>query len=311
MSLVPTLVCTAGPLQGHRAEVTSAGLRIGRDAACEIHVQDPDVSRSHARIILHKGSVWVQDAGSRNGVFVNDKRVDDNKSIGPGDVINIGPHRFALEMVEHDEDPSVSVRLDALQEPKKGWKLWPFAVVVLILGSGIGLVSLGGGSGAVPPAGGADPGKYSVTAAMTPETPETQEGSASLGEAMSAKAKDPRDDWPDPPEDASLTELVEQGHAHYQAGRLRDALAQYQMALKLDSTCEICEVRIERLDGEIAEAVKENFDAGLRYYNSLKYPQAINAWETVLLLEPNTNAPIHKQTLEYLAQAKEKRDKQF
>jgi hypothetical protein len=310
MKSTPTLVCTAGPLQGHRAEVTSAGLRIGRDAACEIHVQDPDVSRSHARIILHKGSVWVQDAGSRNGVFVNDKRVDDNKSIGPGDVVNIGPHRFTLEMVDFDNDPSVSVRLESLQEPKKGWKIWPFVLVALILGGGIAVVSMGGGSGTAPQ-GTADPGKYSLTAALQPEEVETAPNGDPLTEALTASAKDPRAEWPDPPEGASLTELVEQGHAHYQAGRQRDALAQYQMALKLDSTCEICEVRIKRLDGEIAEAVKENFDAGLRYYNSLKYPQAINAWETVLMLEPNTEAPIHKQTLEYLAQAKEKRDKQF
>ncbi|MFT5586370.1 MAG: hypothetical protein ACI9VR_003968 [Cognaticolwellia sp.] len=310
MKSVPTLVCTAGPLQGHRAEVTSAGLRIGRDAACEVHVQDPDVSRSHARIILHKGSVWVQDAGSRNGVFVNDKRVDDNKSIGPGDVVNIGPHRFTLEMVDHDNDPSVSVRLDSLYEPKKSWKIWPFVLLVLILAGGIAVVALAGGSGTAPQ-GSTAPGKYSLTAALQPDAPETGPDGNALTQALSASAKDPRSEWPDPPEGASLTELVEQGHAHYQAGRQQDALAQYQMALKLDGSCEICAVRIERLNGEIAESIKENFDGGLRYYNSLKYPQAINAWETVLMLEPDPEAPVHKQTLEYLAQAKEKRDKQF
>jgi pSer/pThr/pTyr-binding forkhead associated (FHA) protein len=310
MKSVPTLVCSAGPLQGHRAEVTSAGLRIGRDASCEVHVQDPDVSRSHARVILHKGSVWVQDAGSRNGVFVNDKRVDDNKSIGPGDVVNIGPHRFRLEMVDYENDPSISVHLDSLQETKTGWKIWPFVLLVLLLGGGIAVISLGSGSGTAPQ-GSTEPGKYTLTAALQSELAEPGPDGEASTEPLSDNAMDPRSEWPDPPEGASLTELVEQGHAHYQAGRQQDALAQYQMALKLDGSCEICEVRIERLNNEIAESIKENFDTGLRYYNSLKYPQAINAWETVLMLEPDPEAPVHKQTLEYLAQAKEKRDDQF
>ncbi|MED5370981.1 MAG: FHA domain-containing protein [Myxococcota bacterium] len=308
MNAIPQLVCTAGPLQGHRANVTEAGLRLGRDPSCEIHIQDPDVSRSHARVILHNSAVWVQDAGSRNGVFVNDKRVVDNKSIGPGDRVSIGPHHFVLELLDvQADDPSVSVRLDSLEEPERRFKLWPFALVLVILVGGIGLISMAGQDGPSVQDQ-VDPGAYSLTAALKPQ--ET-EGAGGTTPARDPEAGDPRDAWPDPPEGATLTELVEQGHAAYQAGRLQDALAQYQMALKLDESCEICEARIPRIEGEIAAQVKENFDSGLRYYNSLKYREAINAWETVLLLEPDPTAPIHKQTVEYLAQAREKQAGQF
>ncbi len=67
----PLLVVTAGPRQGTQLEINAQGIRIGRDPNNELFLDDPEVSRHHARVILHNGAVWVQDAGSRNGIFVN------------------------------------------------------------------------------------------------------------------------------------------------------------------------------------------------------------------------------------------------
>jgi predicted component of type VI protein secretion system len=63
-------------------------------------VQDPGVSREHARVFLHNDAVWVQDAGSRNGCFVNGKRLSRHKALSPGDELRIGEHRFSLELVD-------------------------------------------------------------------------------------------------------------------------------------------------------------------------------------------------------------------
>ena len=73
----PILVCTDGPLSGRSFEITTQGLHIGRDPGNEVHLEDNDVSRRHARVLLHNGAVWVQDAGSRNGVFVNEGQIAD------------------------------------------------------------------------------------------------------------------------------------------------------------------------------------------------------------------------------------------
>ena len=91
------LVCTGGPLEGHRFVVTEAGLRIGRAPESEVVLRDAEISREHARVFLHNSAVWVQDAGSRNGVFVNDRRVARPRQIGFGDSLTLGSHRFTLE----------------------------------------------------------------------------------------------------------------------------------------------------------------------------------------------------------------------
>ncbi|OQX20455.1 MAG: hypothetical protein BWK76_01270 [Desulfobulbaceae bacterium A2] len=50
-------------------------MRIGRDPANEIQLQDVAVSRFHAEIILLAGTWWLHDLDSANGVLVNNERI--------------------------------------------------------------------------------------------------------------------------------------------------------------------------------------------------------------------------------------------
>lgn len=313
---VPTLVCIAGPRKGQSFEITEQGLRLGRDASNDIVLDDPAVSRFHGRVILHNHGVWVQDAGSRNGVFVNEARVAANKQVKPGDRVTIGESAFDIEMVEQDAERSVSVDLGAVQAleiprqpmdpPTKKWKIWPFALAFVLILLLILIVSLLGKKPADGSASNAKPSSYSLAAALenpTPDAPEKAKPAIGLESALTAAASR-ANNVPDPPPGVTAAELVDQGHEHYRSGRLRDALVAYQMALKVDPTCEICNLRIERLHVEIDAAIQESFDAGLRYYESLQYQQAINAWEKVLLLDPDESSPNHIRTNDYLEKAK-------
>ncbi|MFT4974705.1 MAG: pSer/pThr/pTyr-binding forkhead associated (FHA) protein [Myxococcota bacterium] len=98
MDRVPLLVATKGPLKGKRYSVTEAGLMVGRDETCDVTIPDAGVSRQHARVLLHNAAVWVQDEGSRNGVFVNGKRVVRHRQLSPGVEMLIGEHAFTLEL---------------------------------------------------------------------------------------------------------------------------------------------------------------------------------------------------------------------
>jgi len=106
----PVLVCIDGSLAGQRHPIGVAGLVLGRGEHCDVVFEDPGVSREHARVLLHLDQVWVQDLGSRNGCFINDRRLVRHKALEPGDVLRVGSHRFTLEMVEtFPEGESVSV----------------------------------------------------------------------------------------------------------------------------------------------------------------------------------------------------------
>ena len=98
MDRQPILVVTKGPIEGARYPVESEGLTIGRDEECSVILDDANVSRFHARLVFHNAAIWVQDAGSRNGVFLNGKRVVRHKQLSPGDELVIGEHAFTLEL---------------------------------------------------------------------------------------------------------------------------------------------------------------------------------------------------------------------
>lgn len=104
----PLLQAESGALAGQRWPITEAGVRVGREPENEVHVDDPAVSRQHARVLLHNGAVWVQDAGSRNGVFVNGERVGDHKQVKPGDKVTVGTHLFRVVMDADGPPPPVA-----------------------------------------------------------------------------------------------------------------------------------------------------------------------------------------------------------
>ena len=68
----------------------SAAITIGRDADNDVPLDDDFASARHARIEPRRDGVWVEDAGSTNGTFVNGARISKPRRLKPGDVIRVG-----------------------------------------------------------------------------------------------------------------------------------------------------------------------------------------------------------------------------
>lgn len=98
----PVLIGVEGIVEGRAVTVAPGGLDVGRSPANQIVLEDDDVSRFHARILFDNGSLWVRDAGSRNGVFVNGKRVSDHKALKVGDRVRFGSCTFEVRWAEAD-----------------------------------------------------------------------------------------------------------------------------------------------------------------------------------------------------------------
>lgn len=132
MPEVPILVCTRGAeLQGQRFTVPEGGLSIGRAEDNQIRIQDDGVSRYHVRLLfnIENGKLWLEDAGSRNGVFVNEKRVSGHKELKVGDEVCVAEHAFAIRWA--DDPPAgeaPAAEDDKAEEPqgKRRW-FWPFS----------------------------------------------------------------------------------------------------------------------------------------------------------------------------------------
>ena len=63
---------------------------IGRVDGCAIRLQDTYVSQMHARLADRDGSWYVEDLGSTNGTYLNDRRVQAPVEVHAGDVVRVG-----------------------------------------------------------------------------------------------------------------------------------------------------------------------------------------------------------------------------
>lgn len=71
-------------------------LQIGRADACQVRVDDNYASTFHARIFSREGSWFVEDMGSTNGTYLNDRRIESPAELRVGDTIRIG--KTSLEL---------------------------------------------------------------------------------------------------------------------------------------------------------------------------------------------------------------------
>jgi DNA-binding winged helix-turn-helix (wHTH) protein len=107
-SLKPEVAAENAPtgwLIGSTAEV--ALLRgenvIGREGEGVILVKSSTVSRRHARIAIDAAGAVIDDLGSKNGTYVNDRRVEGPTPVADGDQIRIGSLLFTFRMSQGSE----------------------------------------------------------------------------------------------------------------------------------------------------------------------------------------------------------------
>jgi pSer/pThr/pTyr-binding forkhead associated (FHA) protein len=90
---------------GHILSIDGPSIVLGRGPEADLHLEDPGVSRRHARIVREpEGHYSVVDLGSTNGTFVGSRRVS-YAQLFSGDHVQLGPSlllRFALQFAPVD-----------------------------------------------------------------------------------------------------------------------------------------------------------------------------------------------------------------
>lgn len=90
-------------------------ITVGRRPDNDMVLSDRAVSGRHARIVLTRDGVTVQDLGSTNGTLVNGKRIK-TQELRQGDVVTMGTYRLEFETGEHvpenTDPPTRILRID-------------------------------------------------------------------------------------------------------------------------------------------------------------------------------------------------------
>ncbi len=98
------LTVVSGPDTGRVFPIIGEPI-LGRGRHCEVRIEDNSVSRAHAQVVKRGDLCWViEDRGSRNGTFVNGRRIQWHE-LHDGDGIQLGGSvrfRFTLSNVEEE-----------------------------------------------------------------------------------------------------------------------------------------------------------------------------------------------------------------
>jgi pSer/pThr/pTyr-binding forkhead associated (FHA) protein len=105
------LVVRKGPAPGKTFELTQKELTIGRDINNEIAINDPEISRRHCRLVQQAEGYTLEDLGSTNGTFVNEKRISGTHTLRHGESVRVGENVILVfEMIEDDPDATLASR---------------------------------------------------------------------------------------------------------------------------------------------------------------------------------------------------------
>lgn len=89
----------------HDVELAQGETVVGRSPRCQLVIDDGLVSRTHAKIVVNRGSVTIEDLGSANGVIVNGERLQHPRVLTSGDQILLGKQSLLLLVSQSSEPP--------------------------------------------------------------------------------------------------------------------------------------------------------------------------------------------------------------
>jgi hypothetical protein len=96
------LTCMNGSSRGRTFNIDQAMMRIGTGSDNQVSLTGDDyLSAWHAAIKYESGGLYLSDAGSRNGTYLNETRLGQTAvALNPGDRIRVGKTTLELQMAQ-------------------------------------------------------------------------------------------------------------------------------------------------------------------------------------------------------------------
>jgi DNA-binding winged helix-turn-helix (wHTH) protein len=82
---------------------------IGRDDAAALWIDDPLVSRRHARIVIDERGAVLEDLGSKNGTLLRGEKIRSPAKLVDEDLITIGPASMIFRAFKHPAPTATAV----------------------------------------------------------------------------------------------------------------------------------------------------------------------------------------------------------
>jgi hypothetical protein len=110
------LVMRSGPTPNQAYPLEKMEIFIGRELNNDVVINDPEVSRKHARIYTLGTGYVIQDLQSTNGTAINGQRIKEEVPLRPGDLITFGD-KISLVFEALSINAAATVTVAAVQPP--------------------------------------------------------------------------------------------------------------------------------------------------------------------------------------------------
>ncbi len=302
----------AGEFQGNTLPLKAPLMTIGRTVENHIVISDTNISRHHATIYLNREKIQIQDEESRNGVILNDRKIEAGKrfDLKHGDKIMMGPHGFVIEM---DDDarfnPAHQTQTRELPAPPKKTKASTQATTVAkppiaenlkeklknlnlpkiewnrrtLMYTGLGVFILMVAIMQIPPS---EPKKPA-------QKKETTEAAAPTKVDIKS---DPTNTPPANMTSNELDALKARAKASLQFQDYLAATELYEKIVKAQPQDEYVKTQYEFSKKQLKRLIERHLEYAKREYEKLNYERAIIEWKQVLALTSKADPDVYKQT---------------
>ncbi len=93
-----SFIVISGDDKGKVIPINADFMSIGRSSKCDVVLSDKSISRKHVEILLTDGQVYIRDAGSSNGTYVNNVQIKEPALIKTNDYVRLGA--LMLQLLE-------------------------------------------------------------------------------------------------------------------------------------------------------------------------------------------------------------------
>jgi DNA-binding winged helix-turn-helix (wHTH) protein len=101
-------------LRGQRRIPLEAGESIlGRDPGAAVHLDDPSVSRRHARILVADEGATIEDLGSKNGTFLDEQKVEQAVMLADGARLRVGTVELTVRIFPVPDSTQSAVKSES------------------------------------------------------------------------------------------------------------------------------------------------------------------------------------------------------
>jgi hypothetical protein len=265
-----SLVGHQGAMEDLVFKILAESVSIGRQTTNDIVLDDPTVSGEHARIDYDGIAFEILDLGSRGGVRVNGRPIQQTE-IRDGDRIRIGKTTFIFS-VQPRGGGSAASELAAAAAPQldaaSRLRILIYGCISLVMLIFI-LMSLGDPADPKSGSGGQD---LAALADIGPLAIESFELLTHRPDAEQARQ-------------ASLH--LQRGLIELDAGDYIKAIEELKAALRNNPTCDACKAQLEWTFEQLRRRISYHYLAGEDDFRNMRYASAVRHWQvTKNLLGP-------------------------